>query len=66
LEQVEQPVHVLQQLKEMIQYFNQLHQQEVDLVVEITLRFTLENLVDLVVEDLVMEDTQVEMEMNHQ
>jgi hypothetical protein len=66
LEQVEQPVHVLQQLKEMIQYFNQLHQQEVDLVVEITLRFTLENLVDLVVEDLVMEDTQAEMEMNHQ
>jgi hypothetical protein len=66
LEQVEQPVHVLQRLKEMIQYFNQLHQQEVDLVVEITLRFTLENLVDLVVEDLVMEDTQAEMEMNHQ
>jgi hypothetical protein len=66
LEQVEQPVHVLQQLKEMIQYFNQLHQQEVDLVVEIQVLFTLENLVDLVVEDLVMEHTQVEMEMNHQ
>jgi hypothetical protein len=66
LEQVEQPVHVLQQLKEMIQYFNQLHQQEVDLVVEIQVLFTVENLVDLVVEDLVMEDTQVEMEMNHQ
>jgi hypothetical protein len=66
LEQVEQPVHVLQQLKEMIQYFNQLHQQEVDLVVEIQVLFTVENLVDLVVEDLVMEHTQVEMEMNHQ